>query len=38
MIYIDVLLLDPQKTYICIIGNISYGDPCHQPGKKGQCH
>ncbi len=36
MINTDVLLFDPQKTYIGVVGNIIYRYPRHEPGKKSQ--
>lgn len=38
VININVLLLDPQKTHISMIGDIGHRDLSHQPGKesKGQ--
>jgi len=32
----NILLFDPEKTHIGVVGNISQRDPGHQPGKKSQ--
>jgi hypothetical protein len=36
MINVNVLLFDPQKTNVGVIGNIIKGYPGHQPGEKSQ--
>ncbi len=34
VIDMNVLLFDPQKTNVGVVGNIVHGYPGHQPGKK----
>ena len=36
VVNMNILLFDPQKTNISIIGNIIDRYPGHQPGKKSQ--
>ena len=36
MVNVNILLLDPQKPDIGIIGDIGQGYTGHQPGKKSQ--
>lgn len=36
MVDVNNMLFDPQKPNIGIIGDVGYGYPGHQPGKKSQ--
>lgn len=38
MININIMLFDPQETYVCFIRYICKGDACHKPAKKRQQH
>lgn len=36
VVNVDVILFDPQKAYVRVVGYIFGGYPSHQEGKKGE--